>query len=88
MPEGVTTAPPVDRVSAVMMAEARGRPWWLSVAHAIYPFVVVLLAWEIVAKLGIFPPRLFPPLEEIAAAFVRLTCWASCRIMRARPCCG
>ena len=29
--------------------------------------------WEIVARLGIFPRKLFPPLEEVAAAFIRLT---------------
>ena len=29
--------------------------------------------WELVAKMGIFPPRLFPPLEEVAAALIRLT---------------
>jgi NitT/TauT family transport system permease protein len=38
-----------------------------------FPFVVVGALWEIVAWLGIFPRRLFPTLEEIAAAFVRLT---------------
>ena len=34
---------------------------------------MVALAWEFTAHLGIFPPRLFPPLEEVASAFVRLT---------------
>ena len=29
--------------------------------------------WELTAHLGIFPPRLFPPLEDVAAALVRLT---------------
>jgi NitT/TauT family transport system permease protein len=29
--------------------------------------------WELVARLRIFPPRLFPPLEEVADTFVRLT---------------
>jgi ABC-type nitrate/sulfonate/bicarbonate transport system permease component len=29
--------------------------------------------WEVAAHLGIFPPRLFPPLEEVASALVRLT---------------
>ena len=29
--------------------------------------------WEVTAHLGIFPRKLFPPLEEVAAAFVRLT---------------
>ena len=29
--------------------------------------------WEAVAHLGFFPAQFFPPLETIAAAFVRLT---------------
>ena len=37
------------------------------------PFLVVGALWEIVARSGVFPPRLFPPLEEIAATFARLT---------------
>lgn len=36
------------------------------------PFLVVGLAWEITAHLSVFPRRLFPPLEEAAAAFIRL----------------
>ena len=38
-----------------------------------YPFVVVGAMWETVARLGLFPARLFPSLEEIAETFVRLT---------------
>ena len=38
-----------------------------------FPFVVVGALWELVARLAIFPPRLFPPLEVVAAAFLRLT---------------
>jgi NitT/TauT family transport system permease protein len=34
---------------------------------------VVGAIWEIVAHLGVFPARLFPTVEEVAAAFVRLT---------------
>lgn len=37
------------------------------------PFLVVGALWEIVAQSGVFPPRLFPPLEEVAATFARLT---------------
>ena len=29
--------------------------------------------WEIMAHLGIFPPKLFPSLDDVAATFVRLT---------------
>jgi NitT/TauT family transport system permease protein len=38
-----------------------------------FPFIVVGALWETVAHLGLFPPRLFPPLEAVAAALVRLT---------------
>jgi NitT/TauT family transport system permease protein len=46
---------------------------WRVVLRNIFPFVVVGGIWEIVARAGIFPPRLFPTLEEVAATFVRLT---------------
>lgn len=39
----------------------------------VFPFLVVGLLWEIVARMGVFPQRLFPTLEEVAAAFVHLT---------------
>ena len=45
----------------------------ISVAANAFPFVVVLGVWEIVAHLGVFPERLFPTIETIAAAFVQLT---------------
>ncbi len=37
------------------------------------PFLVVGALWEIVARSGAFPERLFPSLEQVAATFVRLT---------------
>jgi len=43
------------------------------VARNAFPFIVVGAVWEAVAHFGLFPPRLFPSLETIAAAFVRLT---------------
>ena len=46
---------------------------WRAAARTAFPFVVVGALWEIVARLAIFPPRLFPSLETIASAFVRLT---------------
>ncbi|MGH6785019.1 MAG: ABC transporter permease, partial [Sphingomicrobium sp.] len=46
---------------------------WRIVARNAFPFLVLGGLWEIVAHLGIFPARLFPPLEEIASAFVQLT---------------
>ena len=42
-------------------------------ARTAFPFLVLGAMWEITAHAGVFPPRLFPPLEEIAAAFWRLT---------------
>jgi NitT/TauT family transport system permease protein len=44
-----------------------------AVVRNAFPFLVVGGLWELVARLQIFPPRLFPPLEEVAATFVRLT---------------
>jgi NitT/TauT family transport system permease protein len=43
------------------------------IARNIFPFAVVGTIWEIIAWTGIFPHRLFPTLEEIAASFVHLT---------------
>ena len=48
-------------------------PRWRAAARTAFPFLVVGALWEFVARLAIFPPRLFPPLEVVAAAFVRLT---------------
>src|ERR1700719_4597819 len=42
-------------------------------ARTALPFLLVGALWEITAHLGVFPPRLFPPLEDVAAALVRLT---------------
>ena len=41
--------------------------------RAAAPFAVVGTVWEIVARSGAFPRRLFPTLEEVAATLVRLT---------------
>lgn len=46
---------------------------WRRVARNVFPFVVVGALWETVAHLGVFPVQFFPPLETIAATFVRLT---------------
>src|SRR5262249_47702851 len=48
-------------------------PRWRIIARTAFPFLVVGAVWEIVAHLGLFPARLFPPLEVVAAAFIRLT---------------
>jgi NitT/TauT family transport system permease protein len=46
---------------------------WRVAARTAFPFVVVGGLWEAVAHAGLFPPRLFPPLEVVFAALVRLT---------------
>ena len=52
---------------------AQGEPRWRVVWRNAFPFLVVALIWEAVARAGMFPARLFPSLETIAAAFWRLT---------------
>jgi NitT/TauT family transport system permease protein len=46
---------------------------WRALARTALPFLLVGALWEIIAHLGTFPPRLFPPLEDVASALVRLT---------------
>jgi NitT/TauT family transport system permease protein len=50
-----------------------GESRWRTVAATAFPFLVVGLIWEVTAHLGIFPPRLFPPLEQVGSALGRLT---------------
>src|ERR1700720_4408070 len=65
---------PAASPSVVASASARrGESRWWVVARTAFPFLVVALAWEVTAHLGIFPRKLFPPLEDVAAALVRLT---------------
>ncbi len=45
----------------------------LAAVRDAFPFVVVGGIWEIVAHLGVFPIKLFPPLEQIARSFFTLT---------------
>jgi ABC-type nitrate/sulfonate/bicarbonate transport system permease component len=61
--------------SAVPLTEAGAREdaYWRVIARTAFPFLVAGGAWEIVAHLGIFPARLFPSLETVAATFVHLT---------------
>jgi NitT/TauT family transport system permease protein len=60
-------------VLAAGAASARGESRLRVIARNAFPFLVVALLWEITAQLGVFPRKLFPPLEDVAAAFVRLT---------------
>ena len=52
---------------------SRAAARWSSLVSTVFPFLVIGALWDIVAHLGVFPPRLFPPLEDVAAALVRLT---------------
>jgi NitT/TauT family transport system permease protein len=52
---------------------SRGESRWHGFARTAFPFLVVAAIWEALAHAGLFPPRLFPPVEVIASAFVRLT---------------
>src|SRR5262245_6896819 len=54
-------------------APRQTEPRWRVAWRNVFPFLVVGAIWEIVARAGVFPPRLFPPLETIAATFWRLT---------------
>ena len=68
-----TLTAPTDQLSHDAPARAAGPARWRIVARTLFPFVVVGGAWEVVAHLGVFPARLFPPLEQVAATFVHLT---------------
>jgi len=58
----VSTAPIIVRNNTRLRA----------VARTAFPFLVVGAAWEAVAHAGLFPPRLFPPLEAVGATLLRL----------------
>ena len=45
----------------------------MKLVGAAAPFVVVAVLWELVARSGAFPARLFPPLEQVALTYVQLT---------------
>jgi NitT/TauT family transport system permease protein len=47
-------------------------PVWRALRN-IFPFIVTGGAWETAAHLGLFPAKFFPPLETVAATFMRLT---------------
>jgi ABC-type nitrate/sulfonate/bicarbonate transport system permease component len=61
-----------ERSAVAVSAGSKDRPLWRAARNA-FPFVVVGTLWEAVAHAGVFPPRFFPPLEAVAAAFSRLT---------------
>ena len=65
--------PPMTDTALSLGDIAQGEPRWRAVWRNVFPFLVVGAIWEIVAHFGTFPPRLFPSIETIAAAFWRLT---------------
>jgi NitT/TauT family transport system permease protein len=71
MHDVVSAAP--DRPAIDFGAPAARESGWRVVARTAFPFLVVGAIWETVAHLGIFPQRLFPPLEEVATTLVQLT---------------
>ncbi|MGB5080275.1 MAG: ABC transporter permease [Burkholderiales bacterium] len=57
----------------LLAAPARSdRAWWRVAAENLFPFLVVGALWELVARLEIFPARLFPALEDITSTFAHL----------------
>jgi NitT/TauT family transport system permease protein len=58
---------------AAAPSAAREEARWRVVWRNAFPFIVVFSIWEIVARAGIFPPRLFPSLVTVAQTFVQLT---------------
>jgi NitT/TauT family transport system permease protein len=46
---------------------------WRVIARNVFPFIVVFGLWEMVARAGVFPPKLFPSLVTVAQTFVELT---------------
>ena len=61
----------VDDLAPVALNLEAGPLRWA--ARNALPFIVVGGAWEAVAHLHLFPAQFFPPLETVAATFVRLT---------------
>jgi NitT/TauT family transport system permease protein len=66
-------APSPSRFAVAAKRPVRGEQLWRAIAHNALPFIVVALAWELTARSGVFPSRLFPTLEDVAATFVRLS---------------
>src|SRR5262249_60411281 len=64
---------PTASPDVLVAGTARREGRWRLIARNAFPFLAVGLIWEAVAHLDIFPRRLFPPLETVASAFVRLT---------------
>jgi len=48
------------------------KAWGANAAAFALPFVVLAAVWETVARMGVFPAKLFPDLETVARTFVDL----------------
>jgi NitT/TauT family transport system permease protein len=59
--------------SVPLAASSNENARWRVIARNAFPFVVVLSLWEIVARLGLFPPKLFPSLVTVGEALWQLT---------------
>jgi NitT/TauT family transport system permease protein len=59
--------------TGAVAAPANPNARWRAIVRNTFPFVVVLGLWEIVARAGVFPPKLFPSLVTVAETFIRLT---------------
>ena len=66
-------APQAPALAGAVPARPAAQAWVVNAAWNVVPFLVVGAIWEIVAHAGVFPAVLFPTLEKVAAAFVRLT---------------
>src|ERR1700742_1113168 len=65
----ITTQP--DALAATIRAPGESR--LRIIARNTFPFVVVFGLWEVVARSGMFPPKLFPSLVTVAQTFIDLT---------------
>lgn len=63
----------VGTISATGASAFGGGERWRTITRNAFPFVVVAALWEIIARLEIFPRKLFPTLEDIALSFIDLT---------------
>src|SRR5215471_9543191 len=62
---------PIEANEPTQVADRESR--WRAAARNAVPFIVVAAIWEAVAHAGIFPVRLFPPVEAVVVALGRLT---------------
>src|SRR5215470_9335034 len=72
-PVGAAMSALPETLDAPRRSAAPAAGWLWAVARNAVPFLVLGALWEIAAHLGLFPAKLFPPLETIAVALYRLT---------------